>query len=291
MKEKDIIKNLKKLRKTSPEKDWVLSNKRELLGEDFSYFSAFSDFSKNLVFLHKFATASFLLMATFIGVGVYAQNSLPGDTLYSLRKVTERAQFTFKSGDVAVLSFEVAERRLDDLDRVVKNNFSKNLAPTINEFQDSVSEAARNVRLGDVKDVEAFAKRIEKMEERKERIQSLGIEVGENKELNLLKGEMICKNTSDLIEFIETRTLTKQQEEILLIAKELFEEKKCQEAEEKILIDLERANKNQDTDDEDLDEDLKNNENSKGDKDDKDDNEEKREEGEEIKEELEETKE
>ena len=243
MNEKEIIKNLKKLRKVRPEKDWVFSNKKELLGESLPYFpimNVLRNISGNFFLVHKFASVFILIFASFAGMAVYAQNSLPGDAFYSVKKATEKAQFAFKTGDEVTLSFEVAQRRLDDLDRAVRTNSSKNLAPSINEFQATVSEAAKSIKVAEVKDIKAVSKNVEKIEERQEKIRSLGIEIGENKEFNDLKQGIACKRASELIDFTKTRTLTKEQEELFKEAEELFVEEKCTEAEEKILFEVEK---------------------------------------------------
>lgn len=233
MGEKDIIKNLKRMKKVSPDKSWVLANKREMLGEDSSYsvFSATEAFFKNLVIVHKLASVAALALFLLTGTVIYAQGSLPGDTLYPVRKATENIRFAFRADDQPKLSFEVVQRRMEDLDRVVKSNSSRNLAPAINELQASVSEAAKNV-----KDVKAVSDNLARIEAGRERMETLGIEIGENKELNDL---LACKNAEEEISFTETRTLTGSQEELLTEAKDLLKQGKCQKALDKIMIDFE----------------------------------------------------
>ena len=249
MNEKDIIKNLKEIKKIKPQKDWVLLAKKDILGEEpsFSFLSVLSDktkdFFNSFVLVHKFASVSLLFAVSFTGVAVYSQNSLPGDSLYSIKRITEKAQFSLKAEDKSVLSFEVAQRRLDELDRVIKTNSSRNLAPAINEFQATVSETSKKVEVAKVKDIEKASKEIKKIEERKAVIQSLGIEIGENKEFDDLKENITCRRTEELINFTETRTLTEEQKRLFESAKESFKEGKCLEAGEKILVDFEKVDK------------------------------------------------
>lgn len=239
MEEKDIIKNLKRMKKVSPDKSWVLANKREILGEDSSYsvFGVAETFFKNLIVVHKLASVVALALFLLTGTVIYAQGSLPGDALYSVRKATENIRFAFRADDQPKLSFEVVQRRMEDLDRVVKSNSSRNLAPAINELQASVSEAVKNVKVKE--DMKAVSDRLARIEAEKERMETLGIEIGENEELNDLKQKLACKNAKEEISFTETRTLTDSQEELLAEAKDLLEEGKCQKALDKILIDFE----------------------------------------------------
>ena len=151
MTEAELIKKIQKLRQIQPRKDWVLFTKSQILGEepkmDVSLFSLvgkifpmaqiFSPFRflnfKNLKPVLVTLASLFILIS---GVFIFAQNSLPGDLLYSVKKITERSQSVFVSED-NIIKFElnIAEKRLDDLAKVTQKNSVKNLAPAINEYK------------------------------------------------------------------------------------------------------------------------------------------------------------
>ncbi len=235
MKEKDIIKNLKMMKEITPDSEWVLKNKRALLGEEesFSIISEIRDLFNNIIFAYKFVSVLIVAVFSFTSIVVYAQNSLPGDALYSVKRATEKAQFAFRQGDDVTLNFEIAQRRLAELDRAVSNSSPKNLNPAIEEFQAIVSEASKKAMLSE--DINLIAEEIKKIEEGKKRMGSLEIE---NEDFNKLKIRIACKRTEDLISFTETRTLTERQEELFEDAIKHYEEGECYKAEEIILVDF-----------------------------------------------------
>lgn len=240
MKDKDLIKNLKALRKTEPDKDWVLSVKESVLGKEVPSNSLFNRIEETIgfIFHHKPAFATLTVFICLISVVTIAERSLPGDSLYSVKRTVEGIQIVLKGEENPKLSFEVVTKRLEELNKVVEKNSAKNLAPAINEFQASVSEVAKNIKVDEIKDIKVVSKEISKIDIEKERIKSLGIEIGENKDLEDLKVRLNCRKSEDLIVIWGTGTLNKNQEEALEKARELYNEKECASSLE-ILLSIE----------------------------------------------------
>jgi len=181
--EKQLISKLQELRQIKPSNDWVVFTKEQVFGkEKKSYLSLFFE-GERFVFRHKPAFAFALTAVILIGVFGFAQNSVPGDTLFSIKKIAEKGTSVFVSEkDQAKYDLEMASKRLDDLCKIAQENEVKNLAPAINEYQESVSKAAES--LATMESVKEIVQEIKKLEEKEEKVKSLGIEIGESKEMH-----------------------------------------------------------------------------------------------------------
>jgi len=88
MTEKEVIAKIQKLEQIGPEKDWILATKTQILGVDAT--TPFFVFSSQ-----KLAFAGLLILLLLVGAFGFAQNSLPGNFLYPVKKMTERGQEVF----------------------------------------------------------------------------------------------------------------------------------------------------------------------------------------------------
>jgi len=236
MTDRDLIKKLQILKDIKPRKDWVVLTKTQILGEQREEFSLIE--SLGFFFQSKLAKPAFAsLIAVFLlfGLFAFAQNSLPGDFLYSIKKITERGQAVFVSKiDKPQASLELANKRLEELTKIAETNQVKKLAPAINEFQASVSEAAKNLSRMEAtsSDPAAIKKIVEGTKELGGKIQevkSLGVVIGEE-EFDELQGVSDELEIKLLISDLEKITMTEEQEGILNQMKELVEEGKYSEA-------------------------------------------------------------
>jgi len=237
MTDRDLIKKLQILKDIKPRKDWVVLTKTQILGEQREQFSLIE--SLRLFFQFKLAKPAFAsLIAVFLlfGLFAFAQNSLPGDFLYPIKKIAERGQAVFVSKiDKPQASLNLANKRLEELTKIAETNQVKKLAPAINEFQASVSEAAKNLSRMEAtsSDPAAIKKMVEGTKELGGKIQevkSLGVVIGEE-EFDELQGVSDKLEVELLISDLEKRTLwTEEQKEILNQMKELVGEGKYSEA-------------------------------------------------------------
>jgi len=105
--ETDLVKKIQGLKQIQPDKDWIVSTKTQILGEEpkvlfFPYFKPV--FAGLIVFVMLFGSFGF------------AQNSLPGDLLYPLKKVTERGQAIFVSEEEKPgFQLKLTNERLEEL--------------------------------------------------------------------------------------------------------------------------------------------------------------------------------
>lgn len=245
MTEKELIAKIRELRQIKPRSDWVLFTKSRILGKeeivrdrvsgDFSFIGFLREIQRGerFIFQHKPVFATLLTLAVLFGLFGFSQNSLPGDILFSIKRITEKSQAVFISEkEQPKHNLEMVNKRLDDLTKVAESNSAKKLGPAINEFQASVSKAAKSLARADSQTVKEIVLEVKKLEEKTEQIKSLGVEIGESEELDNALAKIVEREINDL----EERTLTEKQSEILVQAKEDFEKGNYSSALEKILL-------------------------------------------------------
>jgi len=239
--EKELIGKLRELRQIRPSKDWVVLTKNRILGQEEKI--ELTPFS-----FWKPALATVTAFGILFGIFAFSQSSLPGDLLYPIKKITEKAQAVFVSEtEKPQASLELANKRLEELTKIVETNQVKNLAPAINEFQASVSEAAKNLSRIDATSsdpvvVKRFVEQAKNIEKKAKEAKSLGVVI-EDEELeelqeasNKLELGLLVSVLKNMISDLENRTLTEKQEEILSQMRELAEEGEYSEALELYLI-------------------------------------------------------
>ena len=262
--EKQIISKLQELRQIKPSNDWVVFTKEQIFEDvrnralhttsNFSFISFIKEIQKGerftrlnpakrefrqrrnyltgLIFRHKPAFAFALSVLILIGVFGFAQNSVPGDSLFPLKRIAEKGTAVFVSEkDQAKHSFELANKRLDDLTKIAEENEVKNLAPAINEYQKSVSKAAESLVQAELG--QEIINQVKKLEESKQiLIEVYGI-AGLEEEEQANPTKIVVEW---LIEDSENSSLTEEKQEILAEVKEDYEAGDYFQALEKILL-------------------------------------------------------
>lgn len=222
--EKQLIAKLKGLGQIEPRKDWVLSTKNRILGE--TTHSSVEGILFNLFFRPKLALAGVLsALVVFILFSV-SQNSLPGDPLYSIKKISEQTEGVFvTSRQAPQVQLEIVNRRLAELARIAESNQVKKLAPAINEYQASLVRAAKDLAkaaatTSDAVDIKALAQQAKKLTETREMLEKTygiaGLDLGLENDPTRLVVEWLIKD-------LEKRSLTEKQQELFDQAKEDFE--------------------------------------------------------------------
>lgn len=230
MKEAQIIKNLKKLGKIEPTKDWLFLTREKIVGAKKPGFSFFPVFSL------RPALVGITVVFVLFGLFGFAQNTVPGDFLYPIKKAVEKSQSLFVEKDERPgFHLDLAQKRLDDLSKIAKKNQVKKLAPAIEEFQANLSQAAKS--LAEIKEPQKalaigkeIALEIEELKRSKEKIEAYGIVIGETGELENALASLVEREIKDL----EKRSLNENQREILEQAKEDFQRGDYSQALEKL---------------------------------------------------------
>lgn len=224
MDEKELIGKIKELRQIKPNQNWVFLTKNRILGQEVSQPQVFLKpkwglSPLRLLFL-KPAYVGALALFIIVGLFGFAQNSLPGDYLFSIKKMTERSQ-TFLASDEerAQISLGLVNKRLEELARIVETNQTKKMAPALREFQAAVSEAVPGSNVREVVEIR----------KRTQELQSLGVVIEESG-LQILELESLVGILENLIADLEESSLTAKQEVVLDIMKELVEKGEYAEA-------------------------------------------------------------
>lgn len=235
MTEKQVISKLRELRQIKPKKDWVFLTRAQILGsigqtlitEQISTISSVGRYLR-MIFQYKPTYAGLVAIFIFFGLFEVSQNSLPGDFLYPIKKITERGQTVFVSEEEKPsIQLKLVNERLEDLTKAP----AKNLAPAINEFQTSVSRATKEITKIKKLDIKKIAQEAKKLEENKQKVVALGVVIGETEELDNALVQLVEREIKDL----EKRTLTEEQEQVLAEAKKDFENGNYSQALIKIL--------------------------------------------------------
>lgn len=137
MNENQLIQNLKKLNQIQPRKEFIVSAKKEILGESpgFGLFSVL-----------KPVYAGLFCLFMIFGLFQFSQNALPGELLFQLKKITEKGKTMFASEqERPTLSLFLANQRLMDLATIAEEDQAQKLAPAMNEFKLKTVEVAKNI--------------------------------------------------------------------------------------------------------------------------------------------------
>ncbi len=132
MTEQQLIKQLQELRNIKPTKEWASLTKIQILGEEEKSASFISVFR---FFFLKPAYTGVLAVLAIVGLLGVSQNSLPGDPLYSIKKLTEKSQAVFVPvGEKTNFQFKLTNERLSDLAQIAQANQVGKLSPALKEF-------------------------------------------------------------------------------------------------------------------------------------------------------------
>ena len=160
MTDKELIKNLRKLDKVQPSRQWLALLRRNLITQiDYDIKREKSArFGFLFGWLGGFQTMALAVSSLFIlFVGPWltlkaAENSLPGDLLYSIKKASEGVQKTVaNSEEKPRLQVEFAGRRLEELSKVnqdidsvsEKTEKSKEI---IGNFKDNLASVSQQIK-------------------------------------------------------------------------------------------------------------------------------------------------
>ena len=215
MTDSQLIKKIRELKQIKPSKNWVVLTKKELFREECPVFEnkhSILNIFPRLALNYKPALATFVFLGIFIIAALaFAQNALPGDPLYSLKRIAEKGKAVILAQSNNPQSqLELANKRLEELARIAQTNQVRKLSPAINEFQISASQAAKGLK-APKKITKEVVKEAKKLEENKAKVESLGVIIDDTEELDTALAQLVEREIKDL----ENRTLTEEQQETL----------------------------------------------------------------------------
>lgn len=239
--EKDLIAKISRLKEIEPRNSWVLFAKTNIpneankeVGQKPSLIQEIGHLVSYVRYLEKpayiFAVLAFVVLG---GIGYkVSQNSLPGDALYSVRSIIEKA--TTRSDSFSALL--IAQRRLEDLRRVVEGNKVKNLASATEEFNLSLAEVSRGLLAlveNEPEKALQVTRELVQLQKGKAQIeQILGATIGEEETSELTNATKILVEAE--LNDLKERTLTAEQKELLKEAIGAYQAEDYQKALENI---------------------------------------------------------
>ena len=237
MTQAEIIKQLQGLKEIKPNQDWVVLTKSQILRTEKPVFSPFAIFSP----AKAYSCAGMVFVLLLVGIFGFAQNSLPGDFLYSIKKITERSQAVFISeSEKPNFQLKLTSNRLEDLARIVEANQVSKLSSALKELSASKSEAKKEV-VNSIKNkpeeaveiAKKVAPELQEINEREDQVlASLGLEPVQEE-----TGEPTEKTVIEvLIQDVENSSLTEEQENDLAGVKELYDSENYQGALDSYMI-------------------------------------------------------
>ena len=239
MTEKDLIRKIENLKEIKPEKDWVVLTRRQILGDwqKPSLAEGVLEVFRVLPWIfreHRPALATLVFLGLIVGSFGFGQMALPGDPFYPIKKLTEKAAYFLVAKDQQPQAhLEMANKRLDELTTIAKNNQVRNLAPAINEFKASLSQAANTLKRvdGSSKLTKEIIRESEKLIENRGKVEALGVTVGETPEMNEALSQLVEREINSL----EGRSLSEEQQKLLEQAQEDYQKGDFNQALEKLL--------------------------------------------------------
>lgn len=255
MTEKELIKKIKELKQIEPSKNWVILTKNQILSEEkgidiikkrqkssiSGLISVFNIF--NVKPFLKPALATVVSFCFLIGILSFAQNALPGDLLYSVKKIKEKVNLVLISEtDMPNAQLDLTQKKLNELTKIAEENKGKNLAPAVQEVEKAMKETAETLKKAvlienDGKIAKEIKEKVEAIEKQKEAVEEiLATKIKYSEELDKSVNSYYKNLVEQEIKELEDRELNPEQEELLQSAKELFEQENYQEALAKILF-------------------------------------------------------
>ncbi len=235
MQEKELICKIKELRNIKPSQNWVAFNKTKVLGvKPKANWVSVLEFFPGLIYKHsKLAFASLIIFGFVAGAFGFAQGALPGDPIYALKRVSEKTRLAFVSErDLPNVQLEFVNKRLEELNTIAQTKQVKKIAPAIQEFQASISRAAKDLANAQNLDVAKTVSETKKIAEKKHKIESLGIVIGDTPDLDSALLLLIQREIKDL----QVSSLTDEQKTIFADAVADFEAGNYSDSLEKILM-------------------------------------------------------
>ncbi len=146
--EKNLINQIRTLKQIKPDKEWAVLCRTRIMGQEaMGRKQSVFGWLAGISFQYRVAFAGFLMFA-FLGGGLFAaaQNSLPGDSLYALKKIGEKslAMISGNANDPTA-NLLLAAKRLEEISVISQRNLVKNLPAAFYEYKTAKTAAKKEV--------------------------------------------------------------------------------------------------------------------------------------------------
>jgi len=230
MQEKQLIAKLKELRQIKPRQDWVVSVKKDIMGEQpkfgtqiLSVFRAVPRTVSHHKLVYATVTAFMILVAMVGGLFLIpTSNNNKLETELLAAAVQSRC------------NLEIANQKLENLTKEIAKNGEAD-STTIQEVNQTIAEASKTITERIVKNPKALKEivgEVKKIDQNKKNLQTLGVIVDEDFQLNNVLQPIVLNE----IESLEKSSLTESQQLELKELKTLYKIGQYTDALEKILL-------------------------------------------------------
>ena len=160
--EEQLIEQIKSLKEIKPRKEWALLLKSKILtcpsealakeGQILAQSVSFADILKSVFFQRKLAYSFAAVLLMVLGAFGFAQNTVPGDLLFPVKKIAEQSQASLTGHTGLKQNAVVLNNRINDLVQVAKAGKSNNISSTIDEIKANATELAKDLKDNPVDD-------------------------------------------------------------------------------------------------------------------------------------------
>jgi hypothetical protein len=236
MTENQLIEQLNKLSQIKPRQEWVVLAKQQILSscakasENKSRMASIMDFIPSFFFQKQFAYALSGILIVTLGVFGFIYSNMSS-------QMAEPEQVASVS---SVYDFNLVNEKLKQLALVIKEGGPGGIAPAMDEFKTSMSDAVlslkKDVAEKDLSSVELkdVALNLKQIELRRDILILSGLEIDESTKDQLESAEVML--VERMIEDLDKTTLTDEQQKVFGEIKGLYEEADYSGALEKILL-------------------------------------------------------
>jgi len=145
--DKKLINQIRELKQIKPDSAWSASVRAQIVGhEEVGQKQSILTIFGNALFQYRIAFASLVIFMMAGGTIALAQNALPGEPLYAVKRATEKGMALVAGKDkIAAANLELAAKRLKEIDLISQKNLVKNLPIAFEEYKSAKSEAKKDV--------------------------------------------------------------------------------------------------------------------------------------------------
>lgn len=223
MNDKNLIKALKGLKQIKPSQNWVVSLKKEIIGEE-KKISVFEVLPR-MIFQHKLAYATVTVFMVLIGMLGLFLIPTSNNNKFETDLLASAVQSRY--------SLEATNQKLEYLTETAKSEKVDEI--TIQNINQSIAEASRTITKEIVENPKALkeiAGEVKKLDQNRRNLQVLGVVVDSDYQLNNVLQPLVQRE----IESLEKSTLNDAQRMTLEEIKRLYDEGQYADTLEKILL-------------------------------------------------------
>ena len=232
-----LIEQIKSLKEIKPRKEWVVLLKSQILAEKQLEINIVKrseaksvgvlDILYSVFFQRKLAYSFAVVLLMVLGAFGFAQNTVPGDLLFPVKKISEQSQAALTGHTGLKQNAVVLNNRINDLVQVAKAGKNNNISSAIDEIKANAIELAKDLEDNTADDPQT-------LKEIAVSLKTLAAVPGTDLTNSLGIGALYQIVAQQQIDELKKATLTVGQQEILVEVEDLYNKGNYSVALEKI---------------------------------------------------------